>query len=241
MVTPYTIYVVNQGSSQNFFAFLSKPEVSNNSEIYANSSAYIRIPKGSTNLNSFSIPVQYVVQTGASNNAVGLQTLITSNATRKSDLNQLWDVAFTTVPPNQGPVMPLSPSGTSTPTTIAMKTNEFNQAQNAANGWYQSMSFGVQSRQGFLGLTWNPDSNITYTITPKLVFYIAVGDYQSNTLADINSISNGSAVCDTKTSFNAANECTVTYSATGTFSVAKGRPTQQALESARSAMLKSLS
>lgn len=228
--TNYTIYVINQSTnSQLFWAFLAEPQVTNNPQVFANSNTNLMVPAGSTNLNSFTIPVQYIVGAGASNNAVGLNTRIESNATRNSELNQLWDVTYATVPPNQGPIIPTSASGGSTATTLAMKTNGYNPAINSASNWFESMSFGIRTSQGFMGLTWNPQPSKTFTITPKLTFYIAVGDYSNNSLADINSVSNSSAVCDVPTSFDAINQCTVTYSTTGAWDVKPGRPSEALL------------
>ncbi len=235
------MYLVNQNAKgQLFWAFLSEPEISDSPEVFANSSTSLYIPGGSQDLNAFTIPVQYMIGGGASNNAVGLDTLIISNASRNTALAKCWNVTYGTVPPNQGPIIPSAPSGTSKDGTVSMKTNAFDQQKNMDSHWYENMSFGVKTAQGFMGVSWSPDPNKTYIITPKLVFYIAVGSYSSNTLADITAVSNDSAICDTAKDFDSLNQCTVTYTRTGEWSVVAGRPAQAMLRSNREIMLASL-
>jgi hypothetical protein len=234
MATQYTIYLVNQNiNPQLFWAFLSAPVVSNNPQVFANSNTNLLIPGASPDLNNFTIPVQYVIGAGASNNAVGLNIEIRSTATRNANLEQLWQVAYATTPPNSGPTVPLTPTGESPPSTLAVRTNAFNQPLNQTNGWYENMSFGVKTAQGFMGVTWLPDPSKTYTITPKLNFYITVGDYSSYSLADINSVANSSAALNTSTDFDLNNICTVVYSGKGEWSHFKGRPTPTVLSAAR--------
>lgn len=238
MSTKYTIYLVNQSvNSQLFWAFLSAPAVSNNPQVFANSNTSLRIAGSSGDLNSFTIPVQYVVGAGASNNAVGLNTVITSNATRNANLQQLWNVAYATTPPNEGPTVPQSPAGESPSDTLAMKTNAFDQPLNRTNGWFENMSFGVKTSDGFMGVTWVPDPSKTYTIRPKLVFYITVGDYSNYSLADINSVANDSAVLNTSTDFDLNKICTVVYSNQGQWSHFKGMPKLALLTATRAQIL----
>ncbi len=223
MPTNYTIYLVNKSvNSQQFWAFLAPPVVTSGPELFANSNTSLQIPGLSSNLNSFTIPVQYIVGVGASNNAVGLNTVITSNATRNTELGQGWAVTYATVPPNQGP--DLSGAALSSATSITMTSNAFNQQTNQANSWYESMTFGVKTQSGSLGITWVPDPSKEYIITPTLTFYIAVGNFSSNQLASIAAISTGSQALSTPSSFDALGRCTVVYSATGQFSTYTGVP-----------------
>jgi hypothetical protein len=241
MTTSYTIYLVNQSSkAQLFWAFLARPAVTNNPSVFANSNTNLRVAGLSSDLNSFEIPVQYVIGAGASNNAIGLNTVITSTATRNTDLQVQWDVSYATTPPLQGPTVPQSPSGESPASTVGMKTNTYRRDINETNGWYENMSFGVKTAQGFMGVTWNPEPSKTYIITPKLTFYITVGDYSSYSLADINSVSNGSAVLDTSKDFDLNNMCYVVYKNDGTWSHFKGRPPASQLSAARAQMLEFL-
>jgi hypothetical protein len=237
----YTIYLVNQSvKSQLFWAFLSAPTVSNDPKVFANSNTNLQIAGASSDLNSFTIPVQYVIGAGASNNAVGLNILITSNATRNANLKQLWDVTYATTPPKEGPAVPQAPTGDSPVKTLAMRTNDFDQAINETNGWYENMSFGVKTAQGFMGVTWVPDPSKTYTITPKLVFYITVGDYSSYSLADINSVANSSAALDTSTDFDLNNVCTVVYIRKWDWSHFPGMPPKALLTASRAQILEFL-
>src|SRR6185437_2348896 len=234
MPTNYTIYIVNQSvKSQLFWAFLSEPTITNNPTVFANSSTNLQIPGLSPDLNSFTIPVQYVIGAGASNNAVGLNTVITSNATRNTDLQLLWDVSYATTPPNQGPTVHMQSSGQSPAGTIEMVTNGFDQQSNQANEWYESMSFGVKTGNGFMGVTWEPDPNKTYTITPTLTFYITVGNYSASSLAGIDAVSVGSAELNTATAFDFNKNCTVVYDSTGSWSHYKGLPTVGQLSAAK--------
>jgi hypothetical protein len=225
MPTNYTIYLVNNSvSTQTFWAFLAPPVVTQSPTLFANSNTSLQIPGLSTNLNSFTIPVQYVVGAGASNNAVGLNTVITSNATRNTDLNQGWQVTYATVPPNAGPIMPATASGTSGPTSIGMTTNPFDQQINQANNWHENMTFGIRTSSGSMGVTWTPNPSTVYTITPTLTFYIAVGSFMSNQLASISAISTGTQALPTPSAFNAVGVCTVLYSSKGIFSTYAGPP-----------------
>ena len=230
MPTPYMIFIVNQSSDdQLFWAFLAPPVVTNDPRVFANSNTVLSVPGLSTDLNSIQIPVQYVIGAGASNNAVGLNTVITSSATRNTNLQVLWDVNYAATPPLQGPIVPLSSSGESPARTVAMKTNKYPKELNIENGWYENMSFGVKTAQGFMGVTWSPQPNKTYTITPKLTFYITVGNYSSYSLADIDSVSNDCVALDTSQDFSLNNVCTVVYTNDGGWSHFKGRPSAELL------------
>lgn len=91
MPTNYTIYLINQSSStQTFWCFLARPqEVASDPTVFANSSASLAIDSNDPATNSFTIPVQYVVAAGASNNAVGLNVKVNSTISQNSDLSQV--------------------------------------------------------------------------------------------------------------------------------------------------------
>lgn len=227
----YKIYLVNQsGDSQVFWAFLAKPNITNASEVFARSNTSLQISGDSTNINSFTLSDQYMIGASSSSNIVSLNAAIDSSATRLAELNQLWQVDYATVPPNQGPTIPDKSSNTSSAANIAMVTNSFNKATNEAYSWYSTMFFGVKAAAGLIGLSWSPDPQKTYTVTPNLIFYIAVGSYSNNSLVDINEISNNSAHCNTATDFDVKNQCTVIYTQVGGWEVAKGTPTLAALK-----------
>ena len=221
--TNYKIYLVNEGAtSKNFWCFLQEPQNIPTSDVYANSDAMLSVLPNYGGLNSFTIPLQYVVGAGASNQAVGLDVKIDSNYIKNSQIQQVWNVDYATVPPPQGPIISLKQGATSPPKTLGMETNAFDKVKNENNQWFSNMSFGIQSANGFMGLTWSPDPSNTYTITPKFAFYIATGNYTSNSLADINAISNTSAKVELTDFQNL--EATVTLTSTGTWLVSPGKP-----------------
>lgn len=233
-ITHYKIYLLNKSTdSKQFWAFLSKPEITNTPKVFANSNTSLVIPGGSTDLNLLTIPIQYVIGAGASNNAVELDILIQSNATRNTDLGESWQVKYFTIPPYEGPIISEGDKGSVVKTSTALTTTPFNAKTNAENGWYENMSFGLKTSQGFMGVTWKPEANTTYTITPKLTFYISTGSYSSNSLADITQVSETAAKCNIDQDFDEIKECTVTYTEEGEWIVKKGRPTEQMLKSVR--------
>jgi hypothetical protein len=65
-------------------------------------------------------------------------------------------------------------------------------------------------------------------LTPKLTFYVATGDYDSNALASWNDVSNGSQAVNAPADF-LYNKCTVTYDESGNWSVTPGEPPTLAL------------
>lgn len=96
MTTQYTIYLINNSAStQIFWCFLARPEeLVNDAGVFANSSTNLAIAPNAGSVNTFTIPVQYIVGAGASNNAVGLNTKIDSFITKDADLGQMWDANY---------------------------------------------------------------------------------------------------------------------------------------------------
>lgn len=230
MAIVYQIYIVNQSATtQVFWCFLAPPpELAHDPGVFANSSASLAVVPNCPGSAFFGIPVQYVVAAGASNQAVGLNVMIASDVSCEASLQQQFDVDYATVPPPQGPTM--SPSGASSPNTIALTSNAFNQAGNENQGWFSNMSFGIQSEAGFTGMTWSPAAQTTRTLTPGLTFYIAVGNYGSNALASWDDISTNSIAINVPNSFQ-GDSCTVTLLADGGWDQVPGRPATEALAS----------
>jgi hypothetical protein len=228
--TVYNIYLVNQSTTtQTFWCFLAPPqELVNDPHVFANSSASLAVQSNYQGTASFGIPVQYVVGAGAGNHAVGLSVKIVSDVTCDASLEQLFDANYATVPPQEGPTM--NPSSSSPANTIAIKSNAFNQQTNEAAGWFSNMSFGILTEAGFVGMTWPPSPQDTRTLTPKLTFYIATGDYDSNALASWDDVSNSSVAITVPASFQ-DNNCTVTYDSSGNWSQTPGAPVGEALTS----------
>jgi hypothetical protein len=89
MTTTYTIFLVNQQSKTNtFYLFLDAPEVTGDPKIYANSNAFITIAGGSPGINTFGIPVQYVVGATSTNRPVKLKTEIKASIKQDTDLKK---------------------------------------------------------------------------------------------------------------------------------------------------------
>ncbi len=222
----YTIYLVNTGADpQLFWCFLERPqELASDPEVFANSSAFLQVKPNYQGLNRFVIPVQYVVGAGANNQAVGLNVLVTSDITQNAKLTDMWDATYFDVPPPQGPDLRAGKSKVG-PNQVAIKSNAFNKVKNEANNWFANQSFGIVTAAGFMGMTWSPKPAQTRTLTPKLAFYVAVGDFGSNSLADWTTISNESEVVQVPNDFE-YNECTVTYDASGNWSKTPGKPSR---------------
>lgn len=221
--TNYKIYLVNQGSSaKNFWCFLQQPQGVPTDSVYANSDAMLSVLPNYGGVNSFTIPLQYVVGAGATNEAVGLDVVIDSNIIQQAQLQQTWNADYATAPPKQGPQLSLAQGGVSPSGTIGLISNAFDQTQNENNQWFSNMSFGIQSANGFMGVTWAPSPSDTSTVTPKFSFYIATGNYTSNSLADITTISNQSAQVTLSDFKNL--EATVTLTTKGTWLVTPGKP-----------------
>ncbi|MBR0695882.1 hypothetical protein [Bradyrhizobium lablabi] len=229
MVDTYTIYLVNKSAdTQLFWCFLAPPqELVNDPKVYANSSANLAVRPNSVASNYFQIPIQYLVGAGASTNAVGLNVVVVSNVINDANLQDTWEASYANWPPNEGPTM--AKTGVQAPAnTIAIASNPYDKVNNENNGWFANQSFGIQSEAGFIGMTWDPAPNQTRTLTPKLTFYLATGDYNSNALASWNDVSNDAQAVNAPGDFS-YNKCTVTYSASGTWSVTPGEPPTLAL------------
>ena len=202
MADNYTIYLVNKSAGdQIFWCFLEEPkELAGQAGIFANSAASLAVIPNYPGDNYFTIPAQFVVGAGASNNAVGLNVRVTSALTQNANLTDQFSAEYATAPPNKGPNMTLIGNGAA-PTQISIASNGFNQANNENLGWFSNMSFGINTAAGFMGMTWSPFPSQTRTLTPILNFYVAVGSYGANTLAAYTTVSNKSAHLTTPRDF----------------------------------------
>ena len=224
MSTKYKIHLKNLHSAdKTFWCFLNTPDSDISTEVFANSSARLTVAQFEPGRDdSFTIPLQYVVKAGASNQAVALKTLIQSSISKNTDLASSWMANY--FPANKGPALaPYSDQPASD--EVDVLTNGFDKSREPLDKWYSSLTFGVQSDNGFLGVTWSPDPSETYRIRPKVQFYVATGSYEENTLASITSISSTSANI-TEDSFDGNYECTVTLLTTGKWKVEKGNTNQ---------------
>lgn len=220
--TNYTIYLKNESSNtQNFWAFLQKPEGLPNSGVYANSSAYLSVYPGYGSVNKLVVPLQYMLGAGASNQAVGLGVQIDTSIIKNAELKQTWEAHYATVPPRQGPNLNLVQGQTSPDATIGYLSNAFDKVRNENEKWYSNASFGIQTQMGFLGITWSPSPDDQFTITPKFSFYIATGNFSSYELADLETISRKAAKIELSDFRN--QEVTVTLTGRGDWIVQPGR------------------
>lgn len=226
-ITDYKIYLVNKGvKTKTFWCFLDTPHGLLGEKVYANSSTMLSVPPNYQGKNLFTIPVQYKVAAGADNKALGLNTKINSSITIDAELKKTYSTAYANskeVPPNGSPLLTLAQDFDSPDSTIGILSNVFDQVKNYDEKHFSHMSFGIQTEQGFTGITWDPSPNNEYTVTPKIKFYIATGNFTSNTLADINDISITSAVVSLSKFTNL--ETTVTLNSDGTWDVTNGAPT----------------
>lgn len=229
MADNYTIYLVNKSAGdQIFWCFLQEPvELAGQAGVFANSAASLAVVPNYPGENYFTIPVQFVVGAGASNNAVGLNVRVTSAITQNAGLTDQFSAEYATSPPNKGPNLTMIGNGAA-PTQISIASNGFNQAGNENQGWFSNMSFGINTAAGFMGMTWSPFPSQTRTLTPILNFYVAVGSFGASTLAAYTTVSNKSAHLTTPNSF-LRNEATVTYTPTGTWLVTPGKPPKASL------------
>ncbi|MGL4498634.1 MAG: hypothetical protein ACRCU2_06185 [Planktothrix sp.] len=222
--TEYTIYLVNNSTATEvFWCFLAPPEeLASDPNVYANSCACLAIASRAESINTFKIPVQYVVGGGSTNKAVGLQVKISSDITKYADLTDTWEVDYAIeTPPNMGPSMKKLAERT-TDNKIAIVSNEFNRQKNETNGWFSNMSFGIKTNLGFMGMTWSPRPAKKQTLTPKLKFYVATGDFDHNVLADWTTVSKTSAEINVPNDFEYQSSI-VTLTETGTWEVKPGR------------------
>ncbi|ARC94992.1 hypothetical protein B6A42_26555 (plasmid) [Vibrio coralliilyticus] len=223
----YNIYIVNNFSSKKtFWCFLEEPESKIAEEVYANSSAHLSVrsqKESPHSTNHFSIPLQYRVKAGANNEAVGLNVEVDSSTYQNVDIGDLVDVDFTFSDDYEGPSSQLESNGADSSTEIDIKTNDFDFHDERKYGWFGSLTYGVQSANGFIGLTWAPQASQTYRIAPKVSFYIATGSFRSGELADITQISSDAASV-TESDFDDAFNCTVTYTERGGWLVEPGKP-----------------
>jgi hypothetical protein len=218
----YTIYLKNESNDdKNFWCFLEKPDGISDYGAFANSAANLFVMSGYGGTNKFNIPAKFVIGAGASNNAVGLGVRIDSSVVNAVDLQQTWEAQYASIPPKQGPRLSLIQGQRSPNNTIGLLSNSFDKMNNENGGWFSNMSFGIETENGFIGVTWSPSPNNQNTITPKFAFYISTGSYSSSQLADFGTISNQAARIELSDFRNS--EVTVTFTSRGQWIVQGGR------------------
>ncbi|WP_312816319.1 hypothetical protein [Atlantibacter subterraneus] len=225
MPTTYTIHLKNLQSVKNkFWCFLASPEKQVSKEVFANSDTYLTVSQHRTGLdNSFTIPMQYIVQAGASNKAVRLNTQIQSHISKDVNLGEEWLAEFFL--DNEGPELKKNKDGVVGNKEVHVVTNPFDKEREPINRWFNNITFGVKSESGFMGFTWSPAPKQEYLIVPKVRFYVATGDFESNKLVNMSSVSLAAAEINVS-DFDGNNECTVTLNKDGTWTIEPGNKNQ---------------
>lgn len=223
MAQDYTIYISNQSlNNHRFWLFLKPPVVlETDPNVFANSSAYLDIDSKAPSLNSFAIPLQYRVGAGASNKAVGLGVKISSSSSRDAELGQSYKASYQA--PRKGPTLESAGEATSG-NIIQLVSNEFNQELYEEEGWYANMSYGIQSADGFIGMTWSPVPGNTRSIAPEFSFFISTGSFDQNSLARWTDVSTHAATI--KLEYFKQYSCTVILTSSGSWDIKPGRPTE---------------
>ena len=235
--TEYTIYLVNESAkTQVFWCFLAPPkELASDPDVYANSSTSLAVDPNASSINTFTIPVQYVVEAGASTRPVGPNIKISSTCKENVELRDIWDVEYATVPPRKGPKMTKSDEKAEDD-KIKITSNDFDQIKNETDGWFSSMSFGIKTDQGFIGMTWAPGPQEDKTLTPVLKFYVATGTFEDNELAKWTTVSKTCAEINVPRDFK-YNKTTVTLTSKGHWEVNPGALPKTAFSPAHSGPL----
>lgn len=230
MADLYEIYLVNQRETEEtFWCFLSKPEVQVTVTTYANSSTSLRLSGKSTGRHKFVIPVQYVAGAGNTQKAVGLNVLVDSSDHKDLNMGETLEVKFPEPPPKAAAILQRQKDGAED--KISVKTLPFNPEKFKDNNWFPNLSFGIETQDGFIGMTWEPKPNQSYVIKPKLSFYVATGDYSENLLAEWASVSRDVPKIAAD-DFDSNKACTVTLKIDGSWDVKAGKPKMLLLEEA---------
>ena len=220
----YIIYVINQSAeTQQFWLFLAQAQGFEGNQVFANSSAYMTVPANFPEGPSFSIPVRYLVVAGAQNNPVGLDIMIAPGYQLNTELDEQWNIQYAEPTQHRPPTMRIAGS-IANPNALLLQTLPYDKDEEAQANWYANQSFGIETPQGYIGMTWSPNPGQPLTLTPNLTFYVAIGDYGVNQLASLEQVANNAAVVTAPNSFDAGNEATVTCTQEGRWIVAPGSP-----------------
>ncbi|EKN3724728.1 TPA: hypothetical protein ACPZRY_002565 [Yersinia enterocolitica] len=219
----YTIYIVSESANtETFWLFLDKPDkLAVGSTIYANSAANLTIASGSSPEATFGIPIQYKLGAKSSNKAVGLNVKVATSQLKDVNIQDVWKATFYDGPEHQAPDLDKA-DGVANKDEINYTDNSFNPDRVIQNSWYPSQTFGIQTENGFVGMTWEARPAKTVAIAPKLTFFVTTGEYSSNQLADYSTVSNSAQIVNLSDFSGFA--VTVTYTKDGKWNIKKGRP-----------------
>ncbi|NEQ35968.1 MAG: hypothetical protein F6K40_06585 [Okeania sp. SIO3I5] len=219
-ITSYTFNLRNlERNPVEMWLFLDSPQFSQDpGEIFQNSNTFLEIPPYTPEeTQKFVAHVQYKLEATQQNEPVGLDTYITSDFSKEVDLKNGYLVEYSSDKGGYPTIEDYNTSRQPTSKNLIAQTNKFEPVPD----YYNALTFGVTTTEGTTGVTWEPEPNIDYTITPTLTFYIATGEYQENVLAQIDATSAENAKITTGYGgdFNNFNNVWVTYNQDGTWTV----------------------
>jgi len=222
MTTTYTFNLRNlQQDPVTMWLFLAAPSFAvDPADVYQNSNTFLQVPSYNPNNSQiFQANVQYFLQAAQQSAPVQIGTQVISQANQDANLNNGYQVTYSSVKGGFPTIKPGSTERTPTDDNMVAETNKFLPVEN----YYNSLTFGVVTTTGITGVTWEPKPNLDYAITPTLTFYIAVGGYQSNILAQIDATGVDNAVIKSgfTGNFDQFGNTWVTYNIDGTWTVDK--------------------
>lgn len=238
MSTKYTIHVVNKkpGATKKFFCFLSAPEKINGQEVFANSSKFVTLTgTKSGKAAKFDIGLQYSLTAGSANTPVDVGLAASGNISENVDLDQIWDADFYVNDDQQTPDLTLAEKSGAGNDIVQVRTNAFNDTEEADYDWFQYLTYGVNDGRTQMGYTWSPEGNTEYDLTPQVEFYINTGSFTPGELVNLHSSGRDAAVVSND-DFDSRNVATVTYNSDGTWDIEPGAPSRSALSPMASAL-----
>lgn len=205
MTDQYNIYLVNKADEEKtFWCFLERPkEVLDDTGVFANSSAYVSVDPSDPGTSMFEIPVQFLVSASSSTTPFksGQTVQVETKSTLDVDLKDNCSIQYSDtkrLSPKLSIVGQTSPDD-----TITITTQDFDKVQaQRTQGWYSTQTFGINTAQGFIGMTWSPEPGEDKTLTPTLKFYVSTGEHGNNTLADWTTVSHEALVLSVPDSFD---------------------------------------
>lgn len=218
----YKIYLFNlQESTHKMWCFLGESASNISAKIYGNSNTFLSVPLYTGIQQSyFIIPLQYIIELGASVQPVGSNIFISSSVRTETALGMKWLASYFQEPNERIPPT-ISENGVTSNKNLEIATNAYNKNEEPINSWYGSMTYGLESPSGFTGLTWSPNPSTYYSIEPEIIFHIAIGPFSADVLVDMEDVKRHSANV-LNSDFDANVECTVIYNADGTWSIKQG-------------------
>jgi hypothetical protein len=220
MTTTYTFNLRNlEKDPVTMWLFLAAPTFSENpAKVYQNSSTFLSVPSYNPNQSqTFEAYVQYRLGAVQQSQPVQIGNRVISRSKQEAILNTGYGATYSSEKGGYPEVNPAETKRRPEPTNIVVETNKFTPVQD----YYNALTFGVTTSEGMTGVTWEPKPNLDYAITPTLTFYIAVGSYQQNQLAQIDATSADNALIKSGYggNFDEFNNTWVTYKTDGTWTV----------------------